>query len=45
MIKSIDEFMNKNCLDPRVRYLYSAKNKLTKFLYKINDNHLAKNVN
>lgn len=38
MIKNIDEFMNKNALDPRVRYLYGARNKLSKFLFKINDN-------
>lgn len=45
MIVNIDEFMNKNALDPRVRYLYSTRNKLSKFLFKINQNQLVKNVN
>lgn len=45
MIRNIDEFMNKNGLDERVRYLYGARNKLSKFLYKVNDNKLIGKVN
>lgn len=45
MIKNIDSFMSKNAMDPRVGYLYSTRNKLSKFLFKIEENALVRNVN
>lgn len=44
-MRNIDDFMNKNALDPRVSYLYAARNKLFKFLLKIKENKLVKEVN
>jgi hypothetical protein len=38
ILKNIDQFMNQHSLDDRVKYLYSTRNKLFKFLMKTKDN-------
>ena len=45
MLKNIDTFMNKNCLDTRVNYLYATRNKLSKFLDKIKEYKLFSEIN
>ena len=45
MLKNMDNFMIKYTLDERVRFLYSVRNKLSKFIYKIKENKLISKLN